>query len=166
VTPFRQSIAVGLIVVTTMAMPVGLRAQHGSAAHPASQPSSRPASNIAEAPAAPAPAPPSQTGAVAPASAKPAPSASRPPDVKSIVDRIQKRIAEEVPSRSDPKPAAQVGNSGRQGASAAGGSPATSTRSGGTARRASGQTQIGAPARSRVQLEWRLTLVWPAELIQ
>jgi hypothetical protein len=139
VTPLRQSIALGLIVATAMTIPVVLRAQHGQAAHPASQPSSRPESDTAKAPAAVAPA-------------------SQPSDVKSIVDRIQKRIAEEVPSRSGQKPADRVNPSRRQGAS-------TSAAGGGAARTAR-TARTTDPVSPRVQLEWRLSLVWPAELTQ
>ncbi len=70
---------------------------------------------------------------------------ARPPDVKTVVDRIQRRIASElIPQAARP----------------AGGAPA------GRLQSRAGQDNV-APAgknRGRIHLEWRLSLVWPTIL--
>jgi len=78
-------------------------------------------------------------GHVAPAAAKPS---TNPPDISAIVERIQKRIDNEVV-----KPAAR---------------PATrSTRpAAGTAQPRAATTRDG-----RIRLTWRVSLIWPQELV-
>ncbi|MEO8481044.1 MAG: hypothetical protein ABI634_02470 [Acidobacteriota bacterium] len=82
----------------------------------------------------PAPAP-------APAAAKPSP--VKPPDMKTVVDRIQRRIDEEVVGPSTER----ASNARRQ-----------------SAARAVPQPKSSAPDR-RIRLLWRVSLIWPDELV-
>jgi hypothetical protein len=105
----------------------------------------------------PAPATPAQSPAAAAASDKPAPasaeptstspekpkSSTPPPDMKTVVERIQKRIEEEVT-----KPEAARHTTSRK--------PAPPRR----------HTAAAPPAEPnrRVRLTWRASLVWPEDL--
>jgi hypothetical protein len=87
----------------------------------------------------------------APARATPTPrtsptSSSKPPDVKSVVERIQKRIDDEVT-----KPATARGAAPPQRKAASPGSATTLAPT--------------LPAR-RIRLSWRVTLAWPEALTQ
>lgn len=77
-----------------------------------------------------------------PPAAKPA--APKPPDISTIVERIQQRIDEEVV-----KPAAAR--------------TAAATRK--PAARASDGSKPAAPADRRIRLLWRVALIWPDELV-
>jgi hypothetical protein len=98
------------------------------------------AQHAASAPPAAAPKP----TATAPLSTPVTTPSSNPPDVKAVVDRIQKRIASEI------------------------GPQATRTETGVVAAPSQSRARRGVgPVRTnpaRIRLEWRLSLIWPPEL--
>jgi hypothetical protein len=78
--------------------------------------------------------------------ASPAPtksSTTKPPDVSAIVERIQKRIDEEVVKPA----AARAGSTPRKPAVRA------------------AQQNVATPPDGRIRLQWRVSLIWPEELV-
>lgn len=77
-----------------------------------------------------------------PAAAKPA--SAKAPDMSTVVERIQKRIDDEVGKPAAPRAAAAPKK---------------------PVRRADDRNTAAAPDR-RIRLLWRVSLIWPAELVE
>lgn len=125
------------VVVLLASAAMGVRAQHAEASNDsgtATAPASRSAATTQHAQAQAA----SPTAVSKPLSSK---TTARPTDMRAVVDRIQRRIDEELPAtRAVPSVAKPA-----RASAAAGPTP---------------------PPNTRVHLVWRVSLVWPDELTE
>ena len=142
------AVVLGLAVVEVTAQ------GHGAPAAPAAKAHEPPATNAHEAPAAKEHATPAaKDPATSPAKAGTVTPAPTPPDLATVMERINKQVGTVVTEIRTSKPAVHAG-------------PAAHPRKSPVPQVAS-HARVAAPTHSRVELDWRTPLlVWPEELLQ